>query len=90
MIYSKNLPQNIKIVISRSNLKISKIKKKKCFESKDPSCKEITVLGKKLWPTGRRQTDTHTHTQADRQTDRQTKKVNTENPFFPQKKKSCF
>ena len=46
---------------------------------------KISPFGQKLWPTGRGQTDTHTHTQTDRQTDRQTEKANTEDPFFRKK-----
>ena len=42
---------------------------------------KISPLGQKLWPTGRGQTDTHTNTH----TDRQTEKVNTEDPFFEKK-----
>ena len=38
---------------------------------------KISPLGQKLWPTGREHTDTHT--------DRQTEKVNTEDPFFEKK-----
>ena len=39
---------------------------------------KISPLGQKLWPTGREQTDGHTHTR----TDGQTEKANTEDPFF--------
>ena len=39
---------------------------------------KISPLGQKLWPTGREQTDGHTH----RRTDGQTEKANTEDPFF--------
>ena len=35
---------------------------------------KISTLGQKLWPTGREHTDT--------QTDTQTEKANTEDPFF--------
>ena len=38
---------------------------------------KISPLGQKLWPTGRGHTDRHT--------DRQTEKVNTEDPFFEKK-----
>ena len=39
---------------------------------------KISTLGQKLWPTGREQTDAHTH----KHTDTQTEKANTEDPFF--------
>ena len=35
---------------------------------------KISILGQKMWPTGREQTHTRTH--------RQTEKANTEDPFF--------
>ena len=38
---------------------------------------KISTLGQKLWPTGREHTDT--------QTDTQTEKANTEDPFFRKK-----
>ena len=48
---------------------------------------KISDLGQKMWPTGCGQTHTHihTHTHTHTQTDRQTEKVNTENPFFQKK-----
>ena len=76
---AKKLPKNLKIAISRSNLKISK-NKKKLFLTVHPR-----ILHAKNQPprpkTVAYRPRTHTHTQTDRQTDRQRKQT-LRTPFF--------
>ena len=66
-IYSKKLPKNLKIAISRSKLKISKNKKKTFLgiNTRIPHAKNQLPTLKTV--TCRADTDTHAHTHTDRQ-----------------------